>query len=158
MTNEIIKNETVAENKETLTQKFFTTTGRINRLTYFKRSLAILGIEFVLAFVIGIIFYAMSSDATTAEMSANVAITFIVLVSLIPQYNLDTKRLHDIGKDEILAKVFIGVGALRTICAFATVGIVSSIATSLSVISLVFTFYLIFVKGEEVTNDYGVVK
>ncbi len=156
MTNEIIKNEMVSDN-ETLTEKFFSNKGRIGRMTYFQRSLAVLGIKFLLAFIIGTGCYIMS-DAANAEMYVKTVIAVIALVGLIPQYFLDTKRLHDIGKDETLAKVFIGVGILEIICTFSIVGIVAGIANAASVVSLVFTLYLLFMKGEEVTNEYGIAK
>ena len=153
MTNEIFRNESVAEN-ESFTQKYFTTTGRIDRLTFLKRSLIAFVALFLLTFTAGIIGYLVSSNIATAEMVMSIT----SLAVIIPQYFLNAKRLHDIGRDETLAKVFVGVGILQALFTFSTASIIVNATMALSIVTFIFTLYLLFKKGEEVNNEYGMAK
>ena len=153
MTNEIFRNESVAEN-ESLRQKYFTTTGRIDRLTFLKRSLIAFVALFLLTFTAGIIGYLVSSNIATAEMVMSIT----SLAVIIPQYFLNAKRLHDIGRDETLAKVFVGIGILQALFTFSTASIIVNATMALSIVTFIFTLYLLFKKGEEVNNEYGMAK
>lgn len=155
MTNEILNNDIKVKSNETFSQKFFTTNGRINRMTFFKRSLAVTVIGFLLAFMAGLIYSVVNLDSANVEQSTEIVIFAVLLLSLIPQYCLNTKRLHDIGKDETLAKIFIGVEFLGSICIFSTMGVAEIVSIISSTASFIFTAYLIFKKGDADNNEYG---
>ena len=160
MTNEIIKSKIEISDKESLVEKFFSTKGRIDRLTYFKRNFVLLAAELVLLFVIAII--GTVADRVLAETPTwlDASLSVLLLISLVPVYFLDVKRLHDLGKDSTLAKIFLGVGILSVAydmtspltASFEPVGIILSLAT------IVFTAYLLFKKGEDKVNQYGEVQ
>lgn len=157
MTNEILRNEVFEASNETLFEKFFTKTGRLNRMTYLIRNLALLAVEcfaiIVVGFVgvLGIVF--LDSDPTWVEGS----ITSLMILALIPDYFLNVKRLHDLGKDDTLAKIFLGVGILMTAYdwAFPAISIVTPAPVVISIATLAFSVYLLFAKGEEHPNKYG---
>ena len=158
MTNEIIKSKIEISDKESLVEKFFSTKGRIDRLTYFKRNFVLFAAELVLLFVIAII--GTVADRVLAETPTwlDASLSVLLLISLVPVYFLDVKRLHDLGKDSTLAKIFLGVGILSVAydtpltASFEPVGIILSLAT------IVFTAYLLFKKGEDKVNQYGEVQ
>lgn len=160
MTNEFLKSEMVTENKETLQEKFFTTTGRIDRLTFFKRLMMLIGAGFLLTFISAIITIPIEySLGIQDSMLSNIAMCGVMLATFFPEYCLTTKRLHDIGQDETLAKIFIGIGILELGLTFAAVGTtIYLIAEALSVVSLIFTIYLLFKKGDNNANEYGAAK
>ncbi|MBR5913594.1 MAG: DUF805 domain-containing protein [Selenomonadaceae bacterium] len=164
MTNEIMKSETVSENNETFKEKFFTPNGRIGRMTFFSRSILLLLLEFITLFVAGsaaILSLALGSDPTPSTPIWFDIVTAIVMFgALVPQYCLNSKRLHDIGKDETLAKIFLGVSILISVINSGFPSIAESMPYMIiSGISMLgFYMYLLFMKGEEVTNEYGAAK
>ena len=128
---------------ETLKEKFLTTTGRINRMTFLRRNLAIVLATFIVFFIIEII-----------------AETIVAFLLIVPEYCLNVQRLHDIGKDETLAKVLAGI-SLFSVAYGLTLSpdallVESAVAIALGIVSLVAFFYLLCAKGESYANGYGV--
>ena len=151
MTNEMVKID-----NETLFEKFFTATGRIGRMTFFKRTLIIGLIEFLILFCIGIVSSIYEVAGTETPMWINALNAVVIFAALIPGYFLNTKRLHDIGKDSTLAKIFLGVGILSAIHTVAIAPVLMSIPLMIENVVLIgFTFYLLFTKGDENANEYG---
>lgn len=155
MTNEFLKNEMVTANNETLKQKFFSTNGRIDRMTFFKRTLALIGVEFLLTFIVGFAVIMMTLNSPNSESIMSAVITMIALAALFPEYCLNVKRLHDIGRDETLAKIFVGVGILGLATGFLELSTPMAISVVISIISVGFMFYLLFKRGEDKANEYG---
>ena len=156
MTNEIMKNQMTEINSETLFEKFFTTTGRIGRMTFFKRTFMIGLIEFFALFCIGIVSSIHEVAGTETPMWVNALNAVVIFAALIPGYFLNTKRLHDIGKDSTLAKIFLGVGILSAIHTVAIAPVLMSIPLMIENVVLIgFTFYLLLTKGDENANEYG---
>lgn len=154
MTNEIFKSEMVKANNETFKQKFFTTEGRIDRMTYLNRNLILMLMAFVTFFVIGI--FGFITNLSPAEI--NVLENIIMILILIPSFFLDVKRLHDLGKDSTLAKIFLGISlfSIAYNWAFPVLTEITPINIVANIASLGFMFYLLFARGEDVANQYGV--
>lgn len=93
----------------TFREKFFSTDGRLNRMTYFKRWLAVDIMGFILSAVLIIICSALFGDTNSiADPLSNV----IWIGLLIPKFCLDVRRVKDIGKDENFAKRIAGLEAV----------------------------------------------
>ena len=141
---------------ETLKEKFLTTTGRVNRLTFFKRSIALAAINFIVIFftVFLIMLFTMS---TTPPSWMNFILIAIMGALLIPQYCLNAKRLHDFGKDATLAKIFLVINFLTMTYNF-NVSVDSEfiiLDSAAFIIPWIFSLYLLFKKGDESSNEYG---
>ncbi len=160
MTNEMIRTEIEIPNKESLVEKFFSTKGRIDRSTYFQRNLVIIAAELVLIFTLS--FLDVIATVVLSEIPAwiDISLLVVLLISLVPSYFLDVKRLHDLGKDSTLAKIFLGIGILSVVysLAYPAVESFSPIETILSIATLGFTVFLFFKKGEDKANQYGEVQ
>lgn len=162
MTNEIIKNEMVSDN-ETLKEKFFSTKGRIGRMTFFRRSILLMLVELIVLFVVGFaaIISTVGADATASPPAwFDIATSVIMFGALLPQYCLNSKRLHDVGKDDTLAKIFLGVSALVSVVNLGFPAIAESMPfMAIGGIAVAgFYMYLLFMKGEEMPNEYGIAK
>ena len=155
MTNEIFRNEEIVDSEESLFKKFFSSTGRINRRTFFIRSLLIFFVEAL--FLSAVVFVSVLADLslTTQPLWIDVSFAMVTIVALIPEYFLSAKRLHDIGKDETLAKIFFGIGILTSICIFSTINAVVILSKVIGISSVVFQLYLLFKRGESNNNEYG---
>ena len=154
MTNEIFRNERIA-NDESLFTKFFTSAGRIDRTTFFLRLLAVLMIEFSLLFATGFVALLANLSLENPPLWMNLSFEAVFFAAIIPKYFLNVKRLHDIGKDSTLAKIFWGVEILSASIFISTINGILILSSVLSIASLVFTFYLLFKRGENNANEYG---
>lgn len=155
MTNELFSNERISTNEESLFQKFFSSTGRIDRMTFLGRSMIIAVIEFPLLFAVAFVGALADLSLANQPLWIDAAFVAVITVSLIPEYFLDTKRLHDIGKDETLAKIFFGFGILTAVVSFSSIGALLLISNVLGISSLIFKLYLLFKRGESNNNEYG---
>lgn len=144
----------------TLKEKFLTTTGRINRMTFLKRNLAIVLALFIVFFVIEIIATPLDAVAGQQSTGAIIAETIVAFLLIVPEYCLNVQRLHDLGKDETLAKVIAGI-SLFSVAYGLTLSpdallIESAVAIVLGIFNLIAFLYLLFAKGKPHADDYGV--
>ena len=144
----------------TFKEKFFTTTGRINRMTFFKRNMLLVLVAFLAFFVIGIVDVINGSDVDSISTTGRLLETAVTLLLVTPEYCLNVKRLHDLGKNEILAKVIAGTSAFSALYALtlnASADSLNSIVLiSVGIFNVVAFLYLLFAKGNSVANSYGV--
>ena len=123
---------------------YFSSEGRINRLEYFKRFLAFVAVIFVLSFIMNIVFVfgcvfaGLSGEDLVGALEnfSNVASVLVFILSLVVQYHLDVRRLHDLNRGNTLA-----------IVRFVTIIIV--------IPAFLIGIYLLFFKGTTGSNDYG---
>ena len=158
MTNEMIKDLITEINHETLFEKFFTTNGRIDRMTFLKRNLILLLMFFLATVIIELCFFSYTLFGATLPDWTTAIYPCIMFAMLIPDYCLNTKRLQDLGKDSTLAKIFLGFGILSNIhyCVFPNaISETNPLILVEGFISLVFMAYLLFARGDENTNEYG---
>ena len=153
MTNEILKSEMATMNNETWRQKFLTTEGHIGRVTYFERSILLVVLTFIVMFIT--LFF--GEIANIAPAKVDIVLNIITLLLLVPNFCLDVKRLHDLGKDSTLAKIFLGISlfAIAYNWVFPALTEITPLNVVTSIASLGFTFYLLFARGEDNDNQYG---
>ena len=147
--------------EESLREKFFTTTGRINRLTFFRRNVGLIFAEIALILFIQFLMILGTMSTELPSWADGFFFGFVIL-TFIPEYCLNTKRLHDLGKDSTLAKVFAGIGILSVAYSAANGLFITSedipltpIEIISSVVIFAFMVYLLFAKGNEGSNEYG---
>ena len=135
---------------------YFSSKGRINRWRYFKYSLLFDIILFVLIFfgtmAIGILRIGDGLPAMTRTLQNFNAI--IYMLSLIPFYFLNVKRLHDLNKGNTLAIIIL----MMSILLFAgdeNVLNLPIVMLPASIVFFVLGLYLLFKKGTDGLNEYG---
>lgn len=139
-------------NDKTVEEMFFKQSGRLNRLRYFKRVLVIFLVSLVAMLPVTIIF---GDDFGNLSTFGNVLVTLINLAILIPFYCLDVRRLHDMDKDETLAKVSLIIGI---IAALFQIDDIYSVPMPLLIVYLVGTvlgLYMLLSPGTKGENQYG---
>ena len=117
-------------------ENFFQWHGRLNRLRYLKRLLALLGISVVL-YIVMMVFVILVGDNTMQmdESTANGIFGLFTLLCLpitVSSYMLMIRRLHDIG----LSGFFI-------------------LLSFIPIVSFGFLLYILFKRGTEGDNGYG---
>lgn len=161
MTNEIIKKQIAEISKETFTEKFFTTHGRISRMTFLKREVMLILMAFALVFLVEICFIAYTLFGATLPEWTAVITPLIMIVIWISDYCLNVKRLHDFGKDATLAKIFLAFGIMANVYYIAfplAADLLTPFTIFDSVVNLGFLAYLLYMRGDEGANEYGETK
>ena len=135
-------------------ENFLRRDGRLNRWRYFKRTIVIGLIEFLIILVI----FAMTTNALGQMSSAGIiAFKFLLAVGQIPLFCLMVRRLHDCGRDEKLAYASLALNAFTIIVsdyngALAEPSLFENIIATLSgIIGL----YAMFCPGTKGYNQYG---
>jgi len=161
MTNETSRGNLTEVSNETFTEKFFTTTGRISRMTFLKRELMLILMAFALVFLVETCFIAYTLFGATLPEWTAVIVPIIFLAIWIPDYCLNVKRLHDFGKDSTLAKLFLGFGIMANVYYIAfpsAIDLLTPFTIFDSVVNLGFFAYLLYMRGDEGANEYGETK
>mgnify|MGYP002622180138 CR=1 FL=1 len=135
-------------NDKTIPEIFFKREGRLNRLRYLKRNLVVGLVSGLITFVVGLIFSDNVGNVTTA---GNVIFFIIMLLVLVPSYCLMVRRLHDMDRDELLAKVYIGGCAASYFLSF----VLDYQFMPLSIVLVIVALYVLFVPGTNGANKYG---
>lgn len=140
---------------------------RLNRWRYFKRDFCVL---FVSGLVNMMIFSTFSDSSDKLTTVGNVCFFVVSAIVLFFEYNLDVRRLKDLGRGPLLAKInfFIGFAQIQLqlkknmdfsdIIAMAAYGNHDGVLFALIAIMLVWfgiILYLMFVPGDRGPNQYG---
>lgn len=145
----------------TITEKFFSTKGRLNRMRYFKRWLIVELVMFVLCGIVASTFSTPWGDVTH---TGEVMINLILIATIIPNYCLNVRRIKDIGKDE---NIVSGVATLEALLALVQMYCLSDwdfgssktstqqLGLSISMIRLVIFAWLQKTAGTVGSNKYG---
>ncbi len=151
--NDSIKSEVYTEDK-TIQEMFLKMTGRLNRLRYFKRVIVVALVSLVVSFPILMIFI---DDFGNITPLGNIVNAIINLATFIPLYCLDVRRLHDLDKDETLAKISLGLGVVGTIMGMNNEDLSSISAVEMIIygISSVIGLYVLLAPGTKGENKYG---
>lgn len=112
---------------ESLSDMFFRHDNRLNRKRYFLRMLALAGMVFVVAFIIGLVGIAIGEESAAA-----LVVDLLCLVVLVPNIMLVIRRLHDLDQPTWW---FVGI--------------------FIPVVNLVLGLYLLFARGTIGSNQYG---
>ena len=136
------------EMDSTLQDMFFKNHGRLNRLRYFKRSLALWLIEVML--FVGFVFIL---DLDYEDNAVDVLSLCITLIALYPGYCLIVRRIEDLDRKRSDAVAITIVGA---VVALFNLSDLSSLAQrGLAVAYLFFLIYLLVKDGTHGPNKYG---
>lgn len=109
-------------------ETFFRINNRINRKRYIKRMLALLGITFILAFLVNFSLLIVGADILAEDTLEGA----LGLLTLIPSLALMIRRLHDLDRPAWWV-----------------------IATFVPLLNLVLWLYLLFARGTYGPNQYG---
>ena len=135
----------------TIQDMILKTTGRLNRLRYFKRTL-ILGFIFgFIASFIGV-FLTVSDICTPNE--ANFFASFISMTSVPLFYSLNVRRLHDMNYDN---KIAIGFAVIQFIAIMQSLiyFISNELFLMIVVINIIAGMFMLVMDGTHGRNDYG---
>ncbi len=136
---------------QNLYETFLSMEGRLNRLRYFKRLLVVGIAQMALVVFIAILFADMFGNISTF---GSILMNIIFVAGTAITYTLDVRRLHDMDKSDLLAKVsavamlYIG---LADIDMFNVTIFDCVVYFALTVIGL----YLMFNPGTRGENQYG---
>ena len=134
-----------------LSEIFLKTSGRLNRLRYFKRSMAIALVEIVILIPIIFAFSDIWGNLTTFGSILTAA---VILAGWVPYYCLMVRRMHDLNKDNTLAIVSLGIQIFGTV--FGSDGFdMSAIESVAYLINGVIALYMLFAPGTKGDNQYG---
>lgn len=146
-------NEKPCKDDSTFQELFLKTTGRLNRLRYFKRIMAVMLITLAISLPPAIIF---SDEFDNLTAFGEIVLSIINICALVPYYCLDVRRLHDMGKDDTLAKISVLIGIVVAVVEVPDE--VDLMPVPLMIVYLVGTvigFYLLFAPGTKGVNQYG---
>lgn len=128
----------------------FKTSGRLNRLRYLKRCLAVAFIELV---ILGVAYTLFSNEWGMLSGFGNVLITILLIAGQVPYYCLNVRRLHDLDKGDTLAQVLFGIDVVAAISSNSlSTSLIETAAYGLATIACI---YLVFFPGTHGDNKYG---
>lgn len=104
---------------------YTTTSGRINRKTWWLGSIGMMIIVFIISFVLGIIF-GMGGLMTSSFGNGLMSLILIAII-FVPYRALTLKRLHDRSRPEVLFWAFIGPSIL--LATVTTLGLAGSMGS-----------------------------
>ncbi len=142
-----VKDSGIAEN-------FFRREGRLNRWRYFKRSITIALVSFII--VLGIIVMDVNALGQLSSFGNGLIKIFSAAVQ-VPIFCLTVRRLHDMNKDETLAYVCVTL-SLSTIIFQGNDFLVtepSQLENILTMINGIIALYILFCPGTKGDNQYG---
>lgn len=135
---------------------FLKRTGRLNRLRFIQRILALAFAEFIGIFIIVGVFV---NDYGMISNFGNLLMTFLVIAGLVPEYCLMVRRLYDLNQNDMLAKVSVGLSVFVLIYSltknpfdqFET----SDVEVIIGLAQFAFIMYLCCAPGVKGSNQYG---
>ena len=127
-------------------ENFINTKGRLNRKRFFKRSLVLGLLSFLLIIIVAVI----CDDGMGDISNGGVLLLGILLIGVnLMYYCLAVRRLHDLGMKNTLAIVLLGASIIQILE-------ISDFTTgAASLVGLCGGVYLLFAKGVEGPNEYG---
>lgn len=140
---------------KTFQENFLKLEGRLNRLRYFKRNLALSVMQFLIGFV-GMMF--LLGDQETSNTAFDIFNTIEGLIFLYPQYCLNVRRLKDFEGNLSIAIYVAVIGAVFILLSNVS-GFVDAMASWKGAIGSLFyvavTLYLLLKPGTKGSNQYG---
>lgn len=135
---------------------FLKRTGRLNRLRFIQRTLALGFAELIVILILVTIF---SNEYHILSKFGNVVITLVALAGLYPDYCLMTRRLYDLNKNDILAKVSVGLHVFYLMYTFQKDPFEdfgpSDVELIILLVQFAFAVYLFCAQGVRGRNQYG---
>lgn len=142
-----VKDSGIAEN-------FFRRDGRLNRLRYFKRSMLLAFVSFIILFFIIVV-----DVNALGQLSSfgNGLIKFFSAAVQVPIFCLTVRRLHDMNKDEKLAYVCVAISLSTTLFQGNDFLVTepSQLENLLTLVNGIIALYVLFWPGTKGDNQYG---
>ena len=137
----------------TISEIFFKTTGRLNRLRYFKRKF-VLGVLLTMLLTLGykVLGYEFGNVTTPYASIYN---TVVSLIFIIPNYCLSVRRLQDMNKGKLLAVVYAILSAIMAFLDFTGINYLFYFSLGLVTATLAIGGYMLIVPGTYGKNRYG---
>lgn len=132
------------------TQKFFSFSGRLNRLAYFLRYLVSLAIFLVVLFVCAFLIAALGP----LGMIFSIPIIVVCVVFIVVSISLTVRRLHDMNFSGWWYLVILGLGLISG-GVEGVQGNPSAISMIINLISLVISLVILFYPGTKGPNRFG---
>ena len=138
--------------EKTISEMFFKSKGRLNRLRYFKRRV-VLGILLYVFIYLGyrVLGYEYGQD----NFYAATYNTIVSLLFIIPTYFLNVRRLQDMNRGKTLAVVYAILTSLMAFMDFTGVNYMLYIALTFVTIVFMLSGYMLVVPGTQGKNRYG---
>ena len=138
----------------TLEEMFLKKDGRLNRLRYLKRMLAVFGARLATIVILWII---LSDSWGNVSAGVEGLITIASLAYVYPEYCLTLRRLKDLNiKDLKMALWFVGIEAMSIIAGTMTVSRRSERKMMfLGIAAIIMFIYMVVKQGTKGTNQYG---
>lgn len=136
----------------TISQMFFKSYGRLNRLRYFKRKLVLGVLLYVLIFLgYKVLGYQFGQDNSQAAIYN----TFVSLIFVVPNFFLNVRRLQDMNKGKLLAVIYAIITSVMAFLDFT--GINYMLYFSLFLATAVFFIggYMLISPGTNGNNRFG---
>ena len=134
-----------------ITENFFKRDGRLNRWRYFKRSMLLGFMTFILGIAVSIIAIVFLN----INIPNDILVKFILVIMLIPYFCLTVRRLHDMDKDETFAYVYISLQLAYIIIGNFNQTEPSLLEKILSPFNLLLSLYILLGHGTDGDNKYG---
>lgn len=137
----------------TISEIFFKTNGRLNRLRYFKRKF-VLGVLLTMLLTLGykVLGYEFGNVTTPYAAIYN---TVVSLIFIIPNYCLSVRRLQDMNKGKLLAVVYAILSAIMAFLDFTGINYLFYFSLGLVTATLAIGGYILIVPGTYGKNRYG---
>ena len=138
--------------EKTISEMFFKSKGRLNRLRYFKRRV-VLGILLYVFIYLGyrVLGYEYGQD----NFYASTYNTIVSLLFIIPTYFLNVRRLQDMNRGKTLAVVYAILTSIMAFMDFTGVNYMLYIALTFVTIVFMLSGYMLVVPGTQGKNRYG---
>ena len=138
--------------EKTISEMFFKSKGRLNRLRYFKRRV-VLGILLYVFIYLGyrVLGYEYGQD----NFYAATYNTIVSLLFIIPTYFLNVRRLQDMNRGKTLAVVYAILTSIMAFMDFTGVNYMLYIALTFVTIVFMLSGYMLVVPGTQGKNRYG---
>ena len=127
--------------ENTITEMFFKSNGRLNRLRYFKRRI-----------VLGVLLYVLIYLGYRVIGYYN---TIGSLIFIIPTYFLNVRRLQDMNRGKALAVVYAILTSIMAFLDFTGVNIMLYVALILATVVFMLSGYMLISPGTNGNNRYG---
>lgn len=129
----------------------FKMTGRLNRLRYLKRCLAVALFEMV---ILGVAYMLFANEWGLLSSFGSIVVTILLVAGQVPYYCLNVRRLHDLDKDATLANILLGLGIVGAISS-SDIFSMSFMETLSYGVETIAALYLLFFPGTHGDNNYG---
>ncbi|MBR2179240.1 MAG: DUF805 domain-containing protein [Selenomonadaceae bacterium] len=136
----------------TVRDMFLKSSGRLNRLRYFKRSVVVGIFKVLMMLILLIMLKLFNVDLDDLDLFHIVIVVYIVFTVFF--YFLYVRRLQDLNKNNTLA-IIRTVSGLVLLFLTATQDETTVLSLIVSLITLYIDLYLLFADGTHGRNDYG---